>query len=332
MAKTIEVRLHDEGLVIEGTLSQGNDRTWFSNSPCAETLEWRCLCGTEIDTARMSRREFYTDTGRVHDVIRGYFLRCSGCGRWYMHHLALGYVEGRQQPESIPDRLRQRMPGEAGFLDAVLAAPDDIALRLIYADFLEERGDARAEALRLKCSIATIPEGDPRRAELAARLEQLRPTLDPGWFALVVRLGPAALCLIGSPEHDLAELPQRVSGLGMNVRPPGVVQTGDYVVFCISCPDGPTPGTREAVRRCAGRTVAPVALVLTRAEALDDDSLRDLVTLEEMELLSHVIPREEVERLPLYYDFDPGLTSKLLARVSEGPRMISCSRSEAFGE
>jgi uncharacterized protein (TIGR02996 family) len=241
-----------------------------------------------------------------------------------MHHLALEYVEGGHQARSIPTQRLKRMPDEGGFLGAILAAPDDLALRLIYADFLEERGDARAEALRLKCAIASISEGDPRCGELAARLEQVRPSLDAEWFALVVRLGPAALCLVGSPERDLAELPQQLPALGINVRPPTLVQNGDYVVFCISCADGPTPGTRDAVRRCAGRTIAPVAIVLTRAEVIDDASLRDLVTLEEMELLSRVIPRQEVERLPLYYDFDPNLARKLLARVSEGPTMILC--------
>jgi hypothetical protein len=68
--------------------------------------------------------------------------------------------------------------------------------------------------------------------------------------------------------------------------------------------------------------VAPVAVVLTRV--LDNDSLRDLVTLEEMELLSRVLPSEVVERLPLYYDFDPGLARKLLCPISEGLTMITC--------
>ncbi len=319
MAKKIEVHLCDEAIVIEGTLTETNDpwRWQVQHRPCPETLQWRCPCGAEIDTATIPSGRFYVVTG-------GYLLRCPRCGRWYMHHLTLGYVEAGPKESNVAHELRKRMPDEHGFLSAILAAPDDVALHLIYADFLEERGDARAEALRLKCAMATIPEGEPRCAELVARLEQLRPTLDPEWFALVVRLGPAAVCLIGSPEYDLAELPQRLPASGVNVRPPGIVQDGDYVVFCISCLDGPTAGTQEAMRRCGGRTLAPVAIVLTRADMVDNDSLRDLVTAQWMEWLSQVIPSEQVERLPLYYDFDPSLARKLLARIYAGPAMIPC--------
>jgi uncharacterized protein (TIGR02996 family) len=241
-----------------------------------------------------------------------------------MHHLSSGHVEGAQKDRAIPDELLERVSGEAGLLRGILAEPEAASLWGVYADYLEDRADARAEALRLKCAIGAMAEGDPRRGALLARLEQLRPALDAEWFALVIRLGPAALCLIGCPATDLADLPHRLPASGLNVRPVGVVQDGDYVVFCISCPDGPEPGTREAVLRCAGHSVAPVAIVLTRAEALDNDSLRDLVTWEEMELLSQVIPRHEVERLPLYYDFDPGLPRKLLSLISQGPIVIPC--------
>jgi len=322
MGKKIEVRLHDQCIVIEGTLSEGNDPWWqLNHRPHSETLRWRCPCGVDIDTATMPSGRFYV----VRDVKGGYLLQCPGCRRWYMHYCALGYVEGGQTEKSITDALFHKAPAECGFIRGILAAPEDDVLPRVYADYLEERGDSRAEALRLKCAIADIPEGDLRHGELLARLEQLRPALDAEWFALVVRLGPAALCLIGCPASDLAELPKQLPGAGVNVRPPGVVRNGDYVAFCISCPDGPMPGTLEAVLRCAGRTVAPVAIVLTRAELIDNDSLRELVTAEEMELLSRVIPRQEVERLPLYYGFDPGLARKLLSRVSEGPPMITCN-------
>jgi uncharacterized protein (TIGR02996 family) len=322
MGKKIEVRLRDEGTVIEGTLTETNDLTWLlQGRPFPETLRWRCPCGAEIDTATIPRGRFYD----AYEAGRGYYLQCPGCRRWYMHGPATGYVEGVKREAAIPDEFLRRMPDEGGLLRGILSDPEDAALRVVYADYLEERGDARGEALRLKCAIAGIAEGDPRRGELLARLEQLRPALDPGWFALVVRLGPAALCLIGDPASDLADLPQRLPASGVNVRPPSVVQNGDYVVFCISCPDGPQPGTREALLRCAGRTVAPVAIVLTRAELIDNDSLRNLVTLEERELLSQVIPGHEVDRLPLYYDFDPGLATKLLSRIAEGPAMIACS-------
>ena len=248
MGKKIEVRLRDEGTVIEGTLTETNDLTWqLQYRPFPETLRWRCPCGAEIDTGTMHRGRFYDD------FMGGYFLQCAGCGRWYRHRPASGYVEGVQRERPIPDEFLRRMPDEGGLLRGILAEPEDVSLWAVYADYLEERGDARAEALRLKCAIGGMTEGDPRRGELVARLEQLRPALDAEWFALVIRLGPAALCLIGCPTTDLADLPQQLPASGLIVRPPGDVQNGDYVVFCISCPDGPQPSTREALLRCAGR-------------------------------------------------------------------------------
>ena len=38
---------------------------------------------------------------------------------------------------------------EQAFLEAMLDRPDDVSLRLVFADWLEERGDARGELLRL---------------------------------------------------------------------------------------------------------------------------------------------------------------------------------------
>jgi uncharacterized protein (TIGR02996 family) len=42
------------------------------------------------------------------------------------------------------------------FIDAILAEPGDDAPRLIYADWLEERGNPRAEFIRLQVELATL--------------------------------------------------------------------------------------------------------------------------------------------------------------------------------
>ena len=56
------------------------------------------------------------------------------------------------------------------FLAAILAAPDDDAPRLIYADWLDEQGQPeRAEFIRVQCTLARLPDGDKRREELEAR-------------------------------------------------------------------------------------------------------------------------------------------------------------------
>jgi len=53
-------------------------------------------------------------------------------------------------------------------LRSIREDPDDPARRLVYADWLEERGDVRGEYLRLSC-----------------RLAELRPGIDRAWLAAV---------------------------------------------------------------------------------------------------------------------------------------------------
>ena len=77
--------------------------------------------------------------------------------------------------------------GEA-LLAGVLAAPHDDPPRLVYADWLEERGETEAaEYLRVQCEIAHLTDRDPRVLELSARLHELAARLDPAWVADVRR-------------------------------------------------------------------------------------------------------------------------------------------------
>jgi uncharacterized protein (TIGR02996 family) len=79
------------------------------------------------------------------------------------------------------------MTDEAGFIQAILAAPQDDGLRLVYADWLEERGDTRADFLRTQVLFASLRPKHPRRAILARRLRQLRQSLDAAWLASLDR-------------------------------------------------------------------------------------------------------------------------------------------------
>src|SRR5438477_79436 len=47
-------------------------------------------------------------------------------------------------------------PEEAAFLDRVCADADDDAPRLVYADWLDERGDPRGEFIRVQCEWARL--------------------------------------------------------------------------------------------------------------------------------------------------------------------------------
>src|SRR5947208_11915649 len=65
------------------------------------------------------------------------------------------------------------MNHEDGFIQAMLETPDDDTPRLVYADWLEERGDPRSEFIRVQCAVARIAADDQRCHALQAREKQL---------------------------------------------------------------------------------------------------------------------------------------------------------------
>jgi uncharacterized protein (TIGR02996 family) len=73
------------------------------------------------------------------------------------------------------------MSSEEHFIQAILAASEDDAPRLMYADWLEERGDPRAEFIRVQCALAHMASSDPRRAELKARERGLLTEHEQEW-------------------------------------------------------------------------------------------------------------------------------------------------------
>jgi uncharacterized protein (TIGR02996 family) len=104
--------------------------------------------------------------------------------------------------------------GDEAFLRAILASPEDAAPRLVYADWLEEQGDPRAELLRHEWDLPRItftdwnwvqdnlafyleryPELRGQLAEHEAnkrwreRVAALGGAIDPGWLAVVDTLG-----------------------------------------------------------------------------------------------------------------------------------------------
>jgi uncharacterized protein (TIGR02996 family) len=79
------------------------------------------------------------------------------------------------------------MSDEDAFVRAILADPINQGLRLLYADWLEERGDPRAEYLRLRAALDGQPPAGTSREALLARAEALQAALDPGWVALMYR-------------------------------------------------------------------------------------------------------------------------------------------------
>jgi len=100
------------------------------------------------------------------------------------------------------------MNDEAAFTRAMQERPDDNALRLIFADWLEEQGDPRGELIRLLNTLTQSVEV-PQRNRLENRLRSLvaagvKP-VGPFWTnSIGMRFAwiPAGTFLMGSPETE----------------------------------------------------------------------------------------------------------------------------------
>ncbi len=74
-------------------------------------------------------------------------------------------------------------PTEEVFLELIRKNPRDNATRLVYADWLEDRGDPRAEYLRVLCEWLACRRTEDRR--LVERERELRTSLSRRWLARV---------------------------------------------------------------------------------------------------------------------------------------------------
>src|SRR5262245_29377146 len=95
-------------------------------------------------------------------------------------------------PQGVtPPGTRERSTKEAlmaddtRFLQAILAAPDDDDLRLVYADWLEDRGDVRGEYLRLQVSLHSVSIEEFKKTATRARMLELVPLVPLAWLGAV---------------------------------------------------------------------------------------------------------------------------------------------------
>lgn len=80
------------------------------------------------------------------------------------------------------------MSEDDAFLAAIRAQPTDDTVRLVYADWLDERCDPRGEFLRHECHLHRMAEGNPKHRNLQGRLSELGRQLDHRWLAAICRV------------------------------------------------------------------------------------------------------------------------------------------------
>lgn len=80
---------------------------------------------------------------------------------------------------------------ERDLLAAIVDAPDDDAPRLVYADWLQSRGDPRGEFIQLQCQLAAAPDDERRRAIKIAE-NKLFAAHGKSWLEPLFHILPAA--------------------------------------------------------------------------------------------------------------------------------------------
>jgi uncharacterized protein (TIGR02996 family) len=80
------------------------------------------------------------------------------------------------------------MCDDDAFVAAVKESPYDDVLRLVYADWLDERDDPRGRFLRLEAEMVRRGESDPAYASLETELAAVASKVDIRWHAKVCRV------------------------------------------------------------------------------------------------------------------------------------------------
>lgn len=92
----------------------------------------------------------------------------------------------RRSPWLVRERRVQfpsTMNTEDLYLQAIIENPDDDLPRLIYSDWLEERGDPRAEFIRVQCELTKKEEYTLRWRDLTARSTELLKAHKAEWLS-----------------------------------------------------------------------------------------------------------------------------------------------------
>jgi uncharacterized protein (TIGR02996 family) len=129
------------------------------------------------------------------------------------------------------------MVDEQALIQTIHANPTDDVPRLVYADWLEERGDLRGEFLRIQTALMRMPRKDRQHAGFMKRLKELRSSIDPeslAWFnTLRYRTAFAALARPLTPSNGVPEKRVAQAEHRLGVRLPRALR--DYYLLAGRC-------------------------------------------------------------------------------------------------
>lgn len=128
-------------------------------------------------------------------------------------------------------------PDHDAFFRAICAAPDDDGPRLVYADWLDEQGDAvlsaRAEFIRLQCALAADALPDDARLEARVRARGLYETHRVTWFGAPDRSERAHRCARGFVKQ-MAAYVSRYSQTDVSLHGLGAIGRLQITIFASS--------------------------------------------------------------------------------------------------
>lgn len=107
------------------------------------------------------------------------------------------------------------MTDEKALIEALQASPDDDDLRLIYADWLEERADPRADYFRLVAELAARSHQSDGYAALQSQLYELAKNTDQGWREKVGKRFHLVLISVGDRKIATIKNIRAATGLGL---------------------------------------------------------------------------------------------------------------------
>lgn len=87
------------------------------------------------------------------------------------------------------------------WLDEIRLDPQNDTLRLVYADWLEERGDARGEFIRLQCELAQEELDEDRRVDLTLREHALLSRHERDWTGVLAEFTAKCVFRRGMVEY-----------------------------------------------------------------------------------------------------------------------------------